>query len=81
MMSDYNVPVRSLIDHIRTAVDVDPWAQDMAAQLLKKQIDVPAEIEGGGTTWFYVCGECHGTIDRGDKWCKHCGQAITWKEK
>ena len=35
-----------------------------------------AEIEGGGSTWFYVCGECHGAIDSWDNYCKHCGRKI-----
>ena len=80
-MSEWKVPVRSLIDHIKTATDVDPWAKDMAATLLEMQIPTPAEIEGGGYTWFHVCGECHGIIDREDKFCKHCGNAVSWSEK
>lgn len=79
-MSEWKVPVQSLIDHIRTAVDVDPWAKEMAAQMLRTQIDVPAEIEGGGSTLFYVCGVCHGRIDSKDRFCIHCGNAISWKE-
>jgi hypothetical protein len=42
---------------------------------------IPGEIEGGGHSWYYVCGECHGAIDREDRFCKHCGYAITWEEK
>lgn len=80
-MSEWKVPVQSLIDHIKTAIDVDPWAQDMAAQLLALQIPKPAELEGGGHTWFYVCGECHGAINREDRFCRHCGNAVSWKEK
>ena len=34
-MSKYKVPVQSLIDHIKTAVDVDDWAKEMAEELLK----------------------------------------------
>lgn len=33
-MKDYSVPIQSLIDHINTATDVDPWAKEMAADLL-----------------------------------------------
>ena len=40
---------------------------------------VPAEIEGGGHTWYMVCGECHGVIDNNDTFCKHCGYEIDWK--
>lgn len=39
-----------------------------------------AELEGGGTTWWYVCGECHGAIDRKDKYCKHCGVVVDWND-
>jgi hypothetical protein len=34
-MKEHKVPVQSLIDHIKTAVDVDPWAKEMAEELLK----------------------------------------------
>lgn len=37
---------------------------------------VPAEIEGGGSVWWYVCGECHGSIDSWDHYCKHCGRSV-----
>ena len=37
---------------------------------------VPAEIEGGGSTWWYVCGDCHGSLDPSDLYCKHCGRKI-----
>lgn len=36
-MKDFNVPIQSLIDHIKTAIDVDPWAKEMAEELLKEQ--------------------------------------------
>ena len=47
-----------------------------AAEEMKKRIPKEMEIEGGGKTWWYVCPECHGAIDRKDSWCRHCGQAI-----
>lgn len=40
------------------------------------QDPVEAELEGGGHTWWYVCPECHGAIDRQDHFCRHCGQAV-----
>lgn len=33
----HNVPVQSLINHIKTAIDVDPWAKEMVEELLKEQ--------------------------------------------
>ena len=47
-----------------------------AANELQKQIPMTTEIEGGGETWWYVCPECHGSIDHWDHYCKHCGQAV-----
>ena len=37
-----------------------------------------AEIEGGGSSWFYVCGDCHGIIDWKDAYCHHCGRKVKW---
>lgn len=37
-----------------------------------------AEIEGGGHSWWYVCGECHGAIDNSDSFCRHCGRKVKW---
>ena len=36
-MKEYKVPIQSLIDHIKTALDVDDWAKEMAEELLKEQ--------------------------------------------
>lgn len=47
--------------------------------LLKGKKPVEAEIEGGGSTWWYVCGECHTAIDRRDKYCRECGTRIRWE--
>ena len=34
------------------------------------------EIEGGGSTWWYVCEDCHGAINDSDKYCRHCGRRL-----
>ena len=73
------VPVQSLIDHIRTSMDVDPWAKEMAEELLKRQVGVMPDIENGSSSYWYVCGECHGIVDIRDAYCKHCGTKIKWK--
>ena len=39
---------------------------------------VPAEIEGGNTTYWNVCGECHSIINQGDKFCHECGRPVIW---
>ena len=47
----------------------------------KEQEPVEKEIEGGGHTWWYVCGECHGAVDYGDKCCRHCGRPFAEQAK
>ena len=36
-MKEYRVPIQSLIDHIKTATDVDPWAKEMAEELNREE--------------------------------------------
>lgn len=48
-------------------------------EILRGSEAADAEIEGGGSTWWYVCGECHTAIDPRDKYCKECGKRIRWK--
>lgn len=51
-----------------------------AIQLLKEREPVPVELEGGGWSWWYVCGECHTAINAGDKFCRECGRPLIWEE-
>lgn len=39
---------------------------------------VPVEMEGGGWSWWYVCGECHGAVDPKERTCPHCGNTLDW---
>ena len=50
----------------------------MLDELLKEQEAEP-EIEGGGSTWWYVCSECRGAIDDSDRYCRHCGARMQRK--
>ena len=43
---------------------------------LKRMTPAEAEREGGGSSWWYVCPACHGTIDEYSAYCKYCGQAL-----
>ena len=60
-MSEWKVPIESLIDHIKTAIDVDPWAKEMAEELLKEQEAEAKWIYGEDKTgvdgWY--CSECN----------------------
>ena len=55
------------------------YAKPMLA-LLKKQEPIEPEYEGDSrSSWWYVCGECHGAIDHKDQFCRHCGRPVKWK--
>lgn len=55
-MREYKVPIQSLIDHIKTATDVDPWAKEMAEELLKEYEPKYTFKNGIGITRCGVCG-------------------------
>lgn len=50
-------------------------------RLIKEREPAEIETEGGGSSWWHVCGECHGAIDISDNFCKHCGRRIIHEEK
>ena len=86
-MSEWKVPVQSLIDHIKTAVDVDQWAKEMAEELLKKQeaqsvlSNRVCEVE----PFIYVrkgfCPKCHQELEWlfNREHCGFCGQKVKWE--
>ena len=49
---------------------------DLLKELKEQQEPVGIEIEGGGSTWWYVCEDCHGAINDSDKYCRHCGRRL-----
>ena len=79
-MKDHKVPVQSLIDHIKTAIDVDDWAKEMAEELLKEQEPKPVKVDtrkilDGETDdgpiyimdTFYRCPSCGSVFSRTNK--------------
>ena len=82
IMRERKVPVQSLIDHIKTAVDVDPWAKEMAEELLKKQ--EPKLVLNIGEQISCKSGSCpncgkmlNSTCNK--KFCGDCGQEVKWE--
>lgn len=49
-----------------------------ALELLKEQQPVKPEIEGSSNTWWYVCGDCHTSINPNAKYCHQCGHKVMW---
>lgn len=79
--------IQGAIDREKSAEYTD-WTICMSVQFAEELIEtlkaqeqqepVPAELEGGGSSWWHVCGECHGWIDSSDSYCRHCGRRIKW---
>ena len=38
------------------------------------------ELEGGGHSWYWVCGECRKIISDRYKYCPGCGRKIKWDD-
>ena len=76
-MKDHKVPVQSLIDHIKTAIDVDDWAKEMTEELLKEHEAVEPKV----SSTEQRCGNCNKVIEM-DGWiaCPWCGKPIAWNE-
>lgn len=58
-------------------------AMEDAIRLLKEQEPVEPEMEGGGSegsSWWFVCSECHTNIGPYDHYCRECGRKIKWAE-
>ena len=79
--------IQSAIDLIiQTAVDVDPWAVEIAVEAMEKQIPKKAV----GEHYAHMrCPSCNHRIPSGggssskrrDNWCNYCGQAIDWRKE
>jgi len=41
---------------------------------------IQADIEGGGSSWWYVCEECHTIVNFRDNYCSECGNRLGWGE-
>lgn len=81
--------IQNAIRHIQTAVDVDPWAVEIAVNAMEKQIPKKLIAEGDGYAdgsmvydSFY-CPSCDHRMeeDEVEDYCPNCGQKICWEEE
>ena len=84
-MIEYEIDdIECAIRHIQTAVDVDPWAVDIAVDAMEKQIPKKAVGEHYAHMRCPSCNHripsgCGSSSRRRDNWCNYCGQAIDWE--
>lgn len=69
--------IQNAIRHIQTAVDVDPWARDIAVEAMEKQIPKKHLHYEMGLDGYvlYPCGNC-GEDVKGSDYCPWCGQKV-----
>ena len=82
-MTEHDIDrIQCAIRHIKTSVDIDPWAMEIAVEAMKKQIPMKVKV----TTSTKRCAVCNrqlsgiGNIHSERKYCQKCGQAIDWTE-
>lgn len=62
-------------------IHLDADTAEGIVRMIKEREPAEIETEGGGSSWWYVCGEYHGAVDISDNFCKHCGRRIKHEEK
>ena len=79
--------IQNAIRHIQTAVDVDPWAMEIAVKAMQKQIPkkVNYKVEDRSIksylSIYSYCPVCEKEVFAGDMFCVRCGQRICWREE
>ena len=84
--------IECAIRHIQTAVDVDPWAAEIAVDAMEKLIPKKLKIDQSkfnNNLWYLYCPSCenyigtrNGRLKRNNNnVCPYCGQAIDWEEE
>lgn len=76
--------IQSCIDHIKTAIDVDPWAKILCEQIMTRAI--PVKPTGKYTQ--RRCGVCGARVRSGagsssfvrDTVCRKCFTVIDWSD-
>ena len=80
--------IQCAIDHIKTAIDVDPWDKEIAVEAMEKQqakkpcVSSDGYWDGVPVYDIYECPECGALIEDWEEEPHHCicGQALKWEE-
>lgn len=70
----------SMLQEYDQSYIVTHWDINIEEELTEEETVRP-ELEGGGNSWWYVCGECHTMIDSRDRFCRQCGRGLEWGEQ
>lgn len=77
--------IECAIRHIQTAVDVDPWAAEIAVGAMERQMPMKPKykeedrfVKNHFSVYPY-CPVCEKEVVAGNMHCVQCGQAIDWE--
>jgi len=70
--------IECAIRHIKTAVDVDPWAVEIAVEAMEKQMPKKPKMPLDA---YWVCPTCGSKVEHPFEHCRRCGQAICWEQE
>ena len=76
--------IQNAIRHIKTSVDIDPWAMEIAVEAMKKQIPMkPGRKELSAeqpfpnhSAYIIPCGNCGEALNFLHNYCPWCGQRM-----
>lgn len=69
--------IQNAIRHIKTSVDIDSWAMEIAVEAMEKQVPKKPNMPLDA---YWVCPSCRSKVEHPYEHCKRCGQAIDWTE-
>ena len=59
-----------------------PAIIEEAISMLKEQEPVKVKTKcSTGMTYWYTCGECDASVNKGDVYCRKCGRRLVWDEQ
>ena len=70
--------IQNAIRHIKTSVDIDSWAMEIAVEAMEKQVPKKPKIPMDA---YWLCPTCGRKINYPFEYCVSCGQKICWEEE
>ena len=70
--------IKNAIRHIKTSVDIDSWAMEIAVEAMEKQVPKKPKIPMDA---YWLCPTCGRKINYPFEYCVSCGQKICWEEE
>ena len=70
--------IQNAIRHIKTSVDIDSWAMEIAVEAMEKQVSKKSQAPMDA---YWTCPTCGRKVNYPFEYCVSCGQKICWEEE